>query len=396
MNEYEHSTIFKIDLDNVVHNYETVKKYVFPSEVIPVIKGNAYGHGAIPLARTLVEIGCRRLAVGKVCEAAELRNAGIGSELVDIIIMSGMLPYEIDKAVELDASFFVHDWKTLNYVKSIGSSGRLPRFHIKVDTGMGRFGFMPEEGQMVGEAVRSMRCKVEGVGTHLAAADEEEHSLRQLERLDAFLDGMKPPQDLLIHIASSSAVASFPSMFRSAMFRSAVRVGDLIYGFSSVEEPPFKLYPVLSCITTVTQVKRLPPGWHIGYGVDRWIKTPITTAVVAMGATDGLMSSQAGRADMLIHGARCKILAVCADAAILDVSSVNGVEPGDIAVYIGSQGGSVITVPEQARAAGTGHSELLSKASLRTPRLYYRHGKCVGEMSFQRTLGCSSPNVNLG
>ena len=203
---------------------------------------------------------------------------------------------------------------------------------------------MPEEGQAAGEALRSLTgratagvkingvktdgikiagAKIEGVATHLAAASEKESSQRQLERFDAFLAALEPPDDALIHVASSSAVARFPTMFRSS-----VRVGDLIYGFSSIENLPFKLRPALSCVTTVMQVKRLPPGWHIGYGVDRPVRTPVKTATVAMGTTDGLMTSQAGRSYMLIHGTRCKLLAVCADSAIVDVSAVDGVEPG--------------------------------------------------------------------
>ncbi|MGE5483716.1 MAG: alanine racemase [Ignavibacteriales bacterium] len=380
-----YTTVYEINLDNVVFNYETVTEYVAPSQVIPVLKGNAYGHGAVALARVLTEVGCTRLAVAKICEALQIRKAGIGPEKADVLIMTAMLPHEIDRAVEIDASFFVQDFRTLDYVRAVAASlPRPPRIHIKVDTGMGRMGFMPEEGRAVGEALRSLkRCKVEGFGTHLSVAGEEsDQNQRQLDRLDAFLADAKPPEGMLIHIASSSAVCRFPKMFKTA-----VRVGDLIYGFSGVDNPPFEQRPALSCMTRVIQVKRLPPGWHIGYGASRWVKTPIVTATVAMGTGDGLMGSQAGRAHLLIHGKRCRLLATCADTAIVDISAVDGVEPGDVAVYIGRQGGESIGAREQAVAAGTGFSELLSKASLRSPRAYLRHGKCVGEMSFEKTVG---------
>ncbi|NPV70082.1 MAG: alanine racemase [Firmicutes bacterium] len=385
-----HTTFCEINLDNIAFNYETVCRYVAPSEVIPVLKGNAYGHGAVALARVLVEMGCRHLTVAKLTEASQLRKAGIDTSKVDLIIMTAMLPDEIDMAISINASFFVPDFRTLDYLRKVGNRQAWPpRFHIKVDTGMGRMGFMPEEGHAVAMALKSLKgCKLEGFATHLCAAGEDsEQNQRQLERFDAFLAGVNPPDGCLIHMASSSAVCRFPEMFKSA-----VRVGDLIYGLCGVDNPPFELRPALSCVTRVIQVKSLPPGWHVGYGARQWVRTPMTTATISMGIVDGMMSSQVNRGCVLVNGRRCRLLAACADTAIIDVSDAGGVEPGDNVVYIGSQGSERITAREQAIAAGTGFNELLSKISLRTPRVYCRKGKYAGEMSLGRMDGIAALN----
>ncbi len=394
MQDKRHVTVIDVNLDNIVFNYRTIMDFVRPATVIPVLKGNGYGHGAIALARTLVEEGCRLIALARVEEAAELRRAGIGPEEADLLIMTVPLPEEIDEAVRLDVSMFVPDIARLNYLKKVAAgSGREVRFHLKVDTGMGRMGFMPERAGEVARILRGMtNCRLAGIGTHLCAAgDDSEQNDRQLERFEKFISEVNPPADCLTHIASSSAVARLPKMIKNA-----VRVGDLIYGFTGLEKTPFEQRPVMKFTTRVIQVKDLPVGWHVGYGSKQWITKLTRTATLSMGTTDGMMGSQVNKGCVLIGGKRCKILATCADSAIVDTTGVASVETGDEVVYIGSQGDDRISAREQAKAAGSGFSELLGKISSRVQRVYLRNGKYAGQTIFGQGDGIAGPDYKVG
>jgi len=372
----------EISLDNLVFNYKSVQSYVAPSLVIPVVKGNAYGHGAVAASRALVEAGASKLAVARIDEASELRRAGIGPD-VEVIIMTVTLPEEIEEAAAIGASVFVPDLWRLKFVKSLAERlGRPVLFHIKVDTGMGRIGFMLEEAPAVAKDLEDLGgARLMGIGTHLSASwIETEQNQRQFERFTSFVTRINAPGALL-HIAASSGVARFPEMFMSA-----VRTGGLMYGLSRIPTP-FELKPVAEYKTRVGQVRRLPAGWHMGYGVENWVKEPMTTATLPVGSVDGLSSNMVGRAHFLINGHRCRLVAVCTDNCMVDLRNAPGAKAGDEVVIFGAQGDDRITVNEMIAANGTGFGEFVGKIGLRVPRIYFRGGEIAGKMSLFGTEG---------
>lgn len=376
-----------VDLDKVVSNYRTVCSFVSPAVLIAAVKTNAYSHGAVAIARTLVSAGCRHLAVAKLMEAVQLRSAGITPEAANLIIMSALLPEEIEVAVEIGASIFVPDLARLEHLKGVARGRKRPvGFHLKVDTGLGRLGVMPNEAPQVTRAIRNLgNCRLEGIGTHLSASREDtDQNARQLERFDRFVAEVQPPADCLLHMANSAATLRFP-----AMRKTAVRIGYLIYGLVIVKDPPIHLDPVLSFRSRVTQVKDLPHGWHVGYGTKKFVKEPIRTATIAIGTGDGLLLTQINRAILLVNGKRCKLLGASSDMAIINVTEAGSVQVGDEVIYIGIQAGEEISAIEQRDAAGVGVADLLT--SLRVPRRYVRSGAIIGEMSQYGVTGIADP-----
>lgn len=383
----ERVSFVQIDLDNVAFNYLSIKSYVNPSEVIPVLKGNAYGHGAIPLARILVEIGCKRIAVARICEAQELIEAGLDPNATEIIVMSPLSPEEIRIAIKIGVSLFIGDFQSLDCFKKEINTISSSRLHIKVDTGLGRSGFLPNQAKEVNKFLSGLPDRIlSGIATHLSSPGEENGQNNiQKERFDSFISEAKIPSTVLTHLASSSAAVKFPELCYKG-----VRVGDLTYGLCSVSNPSLELRPVLSFFSKVVGLKNVPAGWKIGYGGKYQTTKPLRVATVPIGITDGLTSAHAGKSFMLVKGSRCSILAVFADVSIIDISHLQNVEMYDQVVFIGSQFGETITALEQARLAGIGFSELLSKISLRIPRIFTMQGKTVGEMSLMRVQGIAN------
>lgn len=369
----KHVSYLEINLDNVIFNYRSISDYVHPAEVIPVLKGNAYGHGAIAIARVLVAEGCKRIAVGKLSEAQELLRAGINPSEVELIVMSPLTPREIQTAVKSRISIFIGDFQSLEcFKRSAHRVSFLPRYHIKVDTGLGRMGFLPDQAKELQNFLSNFKHGIlSGVATHLSSpGDETGPNWLQKERFEKFIveAGIRP--DIFTHLASSAAVARFPEL----LFK-GVRVGDLIYGFCSVDHPFFELKPVLSYFSHVVEIKDLPTGWTVGYNCQTKTTKPLHVAIIPIGTTDGLSSAHAGKSFMLLKGSKCLILATFADVSIIDISHLRDVRIGDQVVFIGIQSQANITAFEQSKSAGIGFSELLAKISLRVPRVYTLPGK---------------------
>jgi len=368
----------EVDLDAIAFNFRSVTSHVAPAVMMPVIKGNGYGHGAVAVARTLVETGARHLAVAKLVEAWELRQAGIPSA-VDILIMTVTLPEEISCAADMGASVFIPDVERLRHLKSIARGKPQPvGFHIKVDTGMGRLGFLPCEARQVAEELRdAQNTRLLGIGTHLGASwADNDHTTSQIGRFREFVAEVKPLPDALLHVAASGGTIRIPEAYMTA-----VRTGSLTYGLNRIEWSPMPLKPALTYRTTVGQVKTLPVGWQIGYGTDRTVTRPLRVATLPVGVIDGISSSMCGRAAFLIGGAKCRLITVCMDSCIVEIPDGLDVKAGSEAVVIGSQGGLTVTGRELIiEAARTGFGTHLGHVTLRTPRVYYRGGRQVGMM----------------
>lgn len=367
-----------ICLDSLAHNYEATKEHVAPAELYAVVKSEAYGHGAVPVARHLAELGCTSFAVAMVDEGVQLRRAGIEG---DILVMGATLLRQFAAMAEHRLTPVLPDVERFRMWAELAASRgeRLP-YHIKVDVGLGRMGLMPENGELAARAARELYRRIEpvGISSHLSyPAGDEEHNEVEYRR---FLDFCEPLIDsfsgLRRHLAASQAAARFEHMHFEM-----VRIGGLLYGLNHIEPPPVALRPIMTLTTAVAQVRTLPEGWWIGYNQNLQLTKPTRVAVLPMGWTDGLTTYHVGSIGLLVRGQPCPLLGVCTDFAMLDVSEVPGVQVGDEVVLVGSQGEESISAIELGRAAGISTGQLLGKLSVRVPRLYYSAGRYREELS---------------
>ena len=370
---YKPVTHMDVYLDNIVHNYNAVKEHVTPADVFPVVKGNAYGHGAVAVSRALSEAGARLFAVATVEETVELRRAGIKH---DILVMSASLPEEIRYLADLGASCFVSDMSRLRQIEALGAP---VGFHIKVDSGMGRYGFLPDEAVLVRDEISRMKhARLLGIATHFGIPWEE-HPLTELQyaRFMQFVETLNPCSSVLLHAAASGIAMRKPEMALSG-----VRCGAILYGLSRIQSEKPKLLPGMRYVTRIAQTKMLPKGWYVGYGTDCILDAAIHAAIIPVGAIDGLVLPMAKRGYVLVKGARARVLAVSMDSSVIDVTHVESALPGDEVVICGSQADDEITPVElMVDFAQAMFGAYMGQVSFRVPRLYYHRGQCVGKQS---------------
>lgn len=366
----------EIDLDAISFNVQAYKLHLDPQvEIFAVVKGNAYGHGAVPVAQAALAAGANRLAVHRVSEGIELRKAGIEAP----ILVMGYTP--ADSAALITRWHLTPSLITLDFAGALSaeasSAGITVPVHIKVDTGMSRFGLLPGE---VLDFLRELRnlpgIFPEGLFTHFATADWEDTSFtrRQLSIFQDVLstargDGFELP---VCHTANSAAAMRLPETHFQA-----VRLGIALYGLDPSDQwpPVFEIRPALALKSRVSRVRQLPPGTGISYGLTYITQGKTRAALVPVGYGDGYHRSLSNRGSVLIHGKRAPILGrVCMDQFVVDISAIADVNQDDEVVLIGRQGNDQIRPEEVARLAGTINYEITTALLPRVPRLYLRGG----------------------
>jgi alanine racemase len=368
------STRIEIDLDLLKNNYHLVKGYVSPAEVSVVVKGNAYGHGAVRIVKTLVEEGCKEFWVANIVEGIVLRNAGIKA---NINLLGGLTPYQLDEAVKYNLTPFIPDVERLKYLNQIAErTKKVVEFHLKIDSGLGRLGLLPIELFHFCEVLDTCKkVKLVGVGSHLALSSKV-HPLNQLQYYrfkEAVLYLKKRYGDIVkAHLSGSNAVLRFPEMNFDM-----VRPGSIIFGLSHFEKCSIPIKHVLTYKTEIVQVKEVPIGWNVGYG-ENYALEPTRVALLPIGLVDGFSSIHyiRGNASVLIHNKECPIISIASDQMMVNLTNLDDdVKVGDEVVIIGQQGNKIITARELGLQAETHYAEILMKVSLRVPRLYYAKGE---------------------
>ena len=366
-----------IDLDAVSANFDAVcRKAGVP--VMAVIKADAYGHGAVPIA-LLLEERCAFFGVSSLSEALELRSAGIARP---ILILGYTPPEGFPDAVRLGirpAIFRYEDAEVLS--RAAGDGGLSAPFHFAVDTGMSRIGFQVTgaDADVCARIAALPNLQPEGLFSHFAAADSADLSRAraQAARFDAF-DAMLKSRGVNVpirHLNNSAGLMNFEHHYEM------VRSGIVTYGlYPSDEVDPglLALTPAMSLLSRVSYVKTLPPGREISYGGTFVTTRPTTVATVPIGYADGYRRSLSGRFSVLIRGRRAPILGrICMDQLMADVTDIPGVREGDAVTLIGKDGGETISMEEIAAAAGSFNYEFACGISRRVPRIYLRGGKIV-------------------
>ncbi len=367
-----------VDLGRLVSNYRVIQRHLArgtaaaPPRVIAVIKANAYGHGAVEVARALESAAGASerlmLACADIEEGVQLREAGVRAP---VLVFGALSVSELD-------GVFAHDLTPT--VSSPGAVRRLAaaatardcrlRVHVKVDTGMNRFGFRHDNiGETLPDLVRGGPLEIDAVYTHFATAERATHPLfdQQRARFEAARATLHELglRGAWCHAANSAALLRDPRTWYDA-----VRPGLLLYGVTPPSlETSVAVTPVLSLRTRIVAVKGMRAGETAGYEAKYAASRPTRVALVPAGYADGLDLRLAGTANVLVRGRRAPIVAVSMDSATIDVSDV-AADPGDSVVLIGDQGDDQIGACELASAIGTVPHEILCRTGARIARVY--------------------------
>ncbi len=374
---HPHLTWAEIGLDAIAFNVRQFLRHVGERvELFAVVKANAYGHGATPVARAALAAGATRLAVHRASEGGELRQAGIEAP---ILVMGYTPPAGADAIVRwrLTPSAITPEFAQALSACATAAGVTVP-LHIKVDTGMGRFGLLPEETLAFVAALRELPgIRLEGLFTHFATADaaDQTHLRRQLA---VFNDVRASLREAGIAIPLAHAANSAATMRLPASHLDAVRIGIAMYGLDPSNEwpPVFDIRPALSLKSRVARVRTLPPAAGISYGRTYVTSTATTVALVPAGYGDGYHWSLSNRGCVLIHGQRAPIRGrVCMDQCVVDVTHIPDVQQDDEVTLVGWQGPGHISAEEVADWAGSINYEVTTALSPRVVRIYLRAGQ---------------------
>lgn len=364
-------TWVEIDTVALADNLAAARARLQPGvRLIVVLKADAYGHGAATVARIAARAGAAMAAVACLPEAQALRRAGID---LPLLILGYTPPWQARAALELDLHLALYDLDVAAALDQAAAAlGKTAAVHIKVDSGMGRLGLFPDQVPSFLRRLRQMpHVHASGLFTHLAAADmpADPYTGLQLQRFQALLaalegEGLRPP---LVHAANTAAFLTRPD----AQF-DAVRLGIGLYGLAPAPDLPLPpdFRPALSWKTTIAQVKTLPPGAPVGYGLSYHTIGEQRIAILPVGYADGFRRAPRNWGHVLVRGQRAPLVGrVSMDQAAIDVSAIPGVVPGDEVVLIGRQGEAHLSADEVAAWLGTINYEVISAILARVPRL---------------------------
>jgi alanine racemase len=356
-----------ISLDAITRNYRVLEGRVPGVEVIPVLKADAYGHGAPAVARRLEAHGARRFAVADAREGVELRRVGIGGEVL-LLNFCEVADLPICRGYGLTPTLY-DVAQAQGFAGAAGPGSARLSVHLKLDTGLGRLGFRPEQLPDLVSLLRSAPgLAVAGVFSHLASAEKRSPAatasqVRLFRRLVAALEEAGIPTGL-VHLANSAGILAHPE---SAF--DAVRPGIALYGVPPWDsEDGDGLEPAMTLTTRIHSVKAVPAGTPLGYGGTFVTRRPSTIAVLPIGYHDGLRRSFSSRVSVLLREVEAPIVgAVSMDLTLVDATDC-GAAPGDEVVCLGSAGPRRVTAWDLARAAGTIPYEILCGIGSRVAR----------------------------
>ena len=371
-----------IDLDILSENFEAIRKKA-GVPVMAVVKADAYGHGAVQVAR-LLQDKCAFFCVSSILEAMELRKAG----LTKPILILGYTPAEAYPTAVREGIrptiYRLEDAQALS--KAAQALGLSARFHFAVDTGMSRIGFQVTEADadICAQIARLPGLVAEGLFSHFATADcaDLTRAKAQAERFAEF-DEMLRRRGVEIpirHLNNSAGLMNFATPYEM------VRSGIITYGmYPSGEVDPglLPLRPALRWLSRVSHVKVLPAGREISYGGTYVTKADTVVATIPVGYADGYRRNLSGKFYVLIRGKKAPILGrICMDQMMVDVTAIPGVQVGDQVTLVGTDGEEAITMEEISARADSFNYEFVCGISRRVPRLYVQDGKTVHSVHY--------------
>lgn len=364
----------QIDLDAMAHNLKELKSIKDPkAEMMAVIKADGYGHGAVPISKTLIDNGIDRFGVAIVEEGIALRKSGAQ---IPILIFGYTPTEQLDQVIHYDLIQTVFKEEVaLALEKRARALEKIVKIHIKIDTGMGRVGFMPNK-----ETLNCMKriqelphIQIEGIYTHFAKADESDKSFTY-SQLNTFNEFLNLLEDEGIHIPIKHASNSAGVMvFGEAHFQ-LIRAGISLYGLypsDEVDQRSIQLQPALSLKSHIVFIKEVEKNTPIGYGGTYLTPERSIIATIPVGYGDGYPRLLSSKGRVLIRGEYAPIVGrVCMDQFMVDVTHIKGIRDGDEVVLIGQQGDKIISTDEIAKLVGTINYEITCGLGKRIPRIY--------------------------
>ncbi|HHV46563.1 MAG TPA: alanine racemase [Tissierellia bacterium] len=370
----------EINLDNLAHNMREVKKSVKEGTLITaVVKANAYGHGSVYAARTFLKNGADRLAVATLAEAIELRNAGID---VPILILGYTPVSQYSSVIEHDITQTIYNLESAKaFSQTAGKLNKTGYIHIKIDSGMGRIGFLPTDKSVndILEISKLPNIMVEGIFTHFATADEKDktYTYTQYERFMYVINKLEE-RGLSIpvkHVSNSAAIIDLPD-FNLNM----VRAGIMLYGYypsDEVHKERVNLLPAMSLKARISHVKAVPADTGISYGQIFVTKRESKIATIPIGYADGFTRMLSSKGEAYIKGRIVPIVGrICMDQCMLDVTEIEDVKVGDEVILFGYEEGS-LNADDIAAKLNTISYEILCMVGRRVPRVYVQDGEII-------------------
>jgi alanine racemase len=349
------------------------------------VKGNAYGHGAVRIAQTAIAHGADALGVARIEEGLELRQAGLD---VPILIMGHTAPTLTPRLIDHALTQTVYTLDTARALSNAAQRlGQTLKVHLKVDTGMGRLGLVPDSGRSAlpgmpasGQALKEVLqihqlpgLKLEGIFTHFASADSADKTFahQQLSRFTRFLAELENAgvNGVIRHAANSAAIIDLPESHLDM-----VRAGISLYGLypsDEIGQDKINLVPAMTLKARIIHLKPVAAGFKVSYGSTYTTPAPTTIATVPVGYADGYSRLLSNRGQMLVQGQRAPIVGrVCMDLTMLDVGHIADVNLDDEVVVFGRQGKTVLSADEVAALIDTINYEIVAALTARVPRIY--------------------------
>jgi len=379
MKKFLDPTWIEINLDAIANNVKNIKKLIGEkTELMAVVKGNAYGHDVLEVIPVVLSSGATRLAVARLEEGIFLRKAGI---TVPVLVLGLTLKQQVELLVSYNITPTVSEYEIIEKLSKFAvKEGKTVKVHIKVDTGMGRIGILPNHILDFVKKVNVLKnIEIEGIFTHFSVADEKDKTYTE-EQFKKFMDvltdlekeGIRIP---VKHVGNSATLLDLPHMWLDL-----VRPGISIYGLypSREVQKTIKLIPAQTFKTRIVFLKELPAGKNISYGRTYTTKKKRTVvASLAVGYADGYNRQLSNQGEVLVRGKRFPIIGrVCMDQIMIDVTNLPQVEIGDEVVLWGRQGQEEITVEEIAEKIGTINYEIVHMPDIkRVPKLFIKNEK---------------------
>ncbi len=372
MEEQNRPTFVEIDLGAILNNYHRFREQIGPDvSVMGVVKADAYGHGAVPVAHTLVGAGAEWLGVARLEEAVELRLAGIQAP---ILLLGGAEPEEAEAVREFGIQCAVYDEDLIEKLDHEGRKwGHQVHVHLKVDTGMHRLGVSPEHIEKVTRKILACEgLSLDGIMSHLASADEPDSGLTR-SQLESFALSVSQVESLagrrlFRHLANSAAAVMIPDTRYDL-----VRPGIMLYGSHMTEltKKSLELEPAFTWKARIRQIKQIPDGEIVGYGATWRANRESRAGIISVGYADGFTRSLGNQAEVIVRGSRVPVIGrVSMDLITVDLTEMPEARPGDYAVLLGSDSGASIPVEEWTRRLGTISYEVFTNVSRRVPRIH--------------------------
>lgn len=357
----------EINTHNLIDNLRLIKSHLSPHTLImAMVKGNAYGHGALGIVKVLEEKGIRHFGVATLAEGYKLRQSGSYSH---ILVLGALLENQFESAITHRLAFVIHSIEHIRDINAIAAKlGLTAEVHLKVDTGMGRAGISLDNVTTALDMLEeSPSICLAGICSHLATSDQPDcphikHQLRLFDNLQKRFERRSSHHHPLFHVANSDAILIHPDSHCDM-----VRPGIALYGYSSSHGTPLK--PVLAMKARVTQTKMVPKGTAVGYGRTWIAERESHLALLPVGYADGVWRALSNQQDVLIQGQRVPMVGTLSmDQTVLDVTDLTGIEPGTLVTVLGQDGAEHIDAWEWARKLKTIPYEILTNMGKRLPR----------------------------